>query len=400
MCMKVSNLLEQISNLYFFISLLIFSFLVKPGNEFSTNIDIPHIMVDFTILIPIFLLGVVIFVFLLFSNRIRFDLLSLALFVRVLLPFIPMIYNPQVVDFSGNIGILATAAIVYLIALNTVQHFECLKKYLIFIFLLFCIQTAMESYLGIYSFFDNTYMYKNDLILPIGGSNAIASNIIPLGCLVYCTENKKRNKIVYAIIMLGAVVLTKSRSGIIVSLLMIAVMEAWKRRFSIKTAISLIFTSVIVFLCGIYFIMNTDIGNSAFTQNDSTIIDRFFLLNHGLNIFLVHPILGSGFTEQVVRYNPHNYILYTLMAFGVVGLILFLFIVLKILRRFFEYSSDSYIRGTACFVICLLVQGLGEIVIYAPIIEFMTWFIIGVALRRVKNFENMNGENNGRCPNA
>lgn len=150
--MKVSNLLERISNLYFFISLLVFSFLVKPGNELSTNIDIPHITVDFTILIPIFLFGVAIFVFLLFSNRIRFDLLSLALFLRVLLPFIPMIYNPQVVDFSGNIGILASAAIVYLIALNTVQHFEYLKKYLIFIFLLFCIQTAMESYLGIYSF--------------------------------------------------------------------------------------------------------------------------------------------------------------------------------------------------------------------------------------------------------
>lgn len=102
--MKVSNFFEQISNLYFFISLLIFSFLVKPGNELSANIDIPHITVDFTILIPIFLLGVAIFIFLLFSNRIRFDLLSLALFLRVLLPFIPMIYEPQVVDFSGNIG--------------------------------------------------------------------------------------------------------------------------------------------------------------------------------------------------------------------------------------------------------------------------------------------------------
>lgn len=400
MLMKLSVFLEKINLFYFLISFLLFAFLVKPGGEYSGNIDIPHITVNFTIFIPIFFMGALLFIFLLFIRRIKFDLLSLALIFRILLPLIPIIYEPQVIDFNGNIAILMSAVIVYLLAVNTVYHFEYLRKYLIIIFLLFCAQTAVESYLGTYSFFDSTYMYKNDLILPIGGSNAIASDIIPLGCLIYCTETKKRYKLFFVAVMLVTVILTKSRSGIIVSLIMIAIMEAWNRKSSVKTVFALIITLSAAILGGMYFILNTEIGSVAFTQNDSTVVGRLFLLNHGIDIISEHPLFGSGFAEQVAMYNPHNYLLYTLMAFGIIGLLLFFIITFYVFKKLSSHLSDSYVRGVALFVSCLLLQGLGEIVIYAPIIEFMTWFIVGVAFRRIEILESTKGEINGRCTNS
>lgn len=400
--MNLSVILEKISGTYFFLSLFIFLFFVKPGGESTSNIDFPHILVDFTVFIPIFILEMLIFLFLLFTNKIKFDVLSILLIARLFLPLIPLVYEPQVLDFNGNIAILATAAIGYLIAKTTIKHFAYIRKYLVSIFLILCIQTMIESYLGTYSFFDDTYLYKNDLILPIGGSNAIASDIVPLGCLIYCTENKRLNKFIYAFIMLFVVVLTKSRSGMIVSIIMIAIMEAWSRRSSIKTILSLFFTVSIAIFGGIYFITNTEVGNSAFTQNDSTVLGRLFLINHGLDLFFAHPIFGSGFADSVVMYNPHNYIVYTLMAFGIFGLLIFSFITLFVMKNLFQNSNDIYIRGTICFISCLLVQGLGEIVIYTPVIEFMTWFILGAALGRIKMISdnNLNGENNGRCVDA
>lgn len=149
-----------------------------------------------------------------------------------------------------------------------------------------------------------------------------------------------------------------------------------------------------------YFILNTEIGSVAFTQNDSTVVGRLFLLNHGIDIISEHPLFGSGFAEQVAMYNPHNYLLYTLMAFGIIGLLLFFIITFYVFKKLSSHLSDSYVRGVALFVSCLLLQGLGEIVIYAPIIEFMTWFIVGVAFRRIEILESTKGEINGRCTNS
>ena len=82
-------------------------------------------------------------------------------------------------------------------------------------FLWIAMQVMMEAYLGPVSYFADTYYYKNNLVIPIGGSNAIASKIVPMFAYTYCVYKNKASTIMLAVILFATLGITKSRSGIL-----------------------------------------------------------------------------------------------------------------------------------------------------------------------------------------
>ncbi|ERT62289.1 O-antigen ligase family protein [Megasphaera vaginalis (ex Srinivasan et al. 2021)] len=377
--------LSNFSTLYFFISMLIFLVFVQSGKALNDNIDIPHIVVGFTPLMIVMAFGLfMLAVIVLRKGKVLLDMISLIMCIRLIFPLIPLVYEPQASEFVGNYAILIMDILIYLIAANSIVDFNGLKKAILLVFLLICVQTCVEALIGTYTFFDDTYFYKNDLVIPVGGSNAIAAKIIPLFAFLYCAETGKKKRIALLLIMLISVIITKSRGGMIVALLSLVIMHSWGKRLSFKTIVSFFIILTIALAAGIYFLFDTNIGMLAFSLSDSTVIGRQDLLLYGISLFFDHPLLGNGFSDEVVFYNPHNYILYTLMAFGLVGLLLFCVLMFFVFKSFCGYSADLFVRGSVCFLLCVLMEGLGEIVLYSYISDFMLWFILGATMSRIR----------------
>ena len=72
------------------------------------------------------------------------------------------------------------------------------------------------------------------------------------------------------------------------------------------------------------------------------------------------------------------------MAFGLVGLLLFCVLMFFVFKSFCGYSADLFVRGSVCFLLCVLMEGLGEIVLYSYISDFMLWFILGATMSRIR----------------
>lgn len=374
---------NKISAFFFLMSMLVFSTFVQSEKILNDNIDIPHFVIPFTPLIIAVILGLITLVFLFFKKKIKIDVLVLLLTIRLLFPLFALLYEPISSEFMGNYATLVMGIIAYIIALNCPLEDKTLKKIVLLVFFIICFQTWGESILGATSFFDDTYRYKNDLIIPIGGSNSITTKLIPMFILLYSIENNKRKQFLYVFIIFFTTILTKSRSGILIAIFVTAIYEAWNRKISIRSILSFISGVLLIGVIIIYFIIQTDWGNLAFSLSTNTVLGRLTLLEGAFDLFLLNPIFGSGFSDSLVFNNPHNYILYTLVAFGILGFFLFFIIFIKIFYSLYQFSHVPLVKGMACFLISILTQGLGEIVLYSYVIEFMLWFMVGNVMANI-----------------
>lgn len=129
------------------------------------------------------------------------DILTILLVLRVILSLVPAFYIDKMPDFYGNLETSILCVIAYFIAKNYVDDVNKMKLAVFLLFIIICLQVILEAYLSPVSYFDDTYYYKNNLIIPIGGSNAIASRIIPCFAFLFCV-NKEKYKRVFLTVML------------------------------------------------------------------------------------------------------------------------------------------------------------------------------------------------------
>ena len=84
----------------------------------------------------------------------------------------------------------------------------------------------------------------------------------------------------------------------------------------------------------------------AFLGSEST-LGRYDLMNNAWQQFLGHPILGSSLVEQTWMTNPHNIVVESFMATGLMGGIPFCIVVLvgliKAFRLFLKRPQSSWI---------------------------------------------------------
>ena len=383
---------KNIGIYYFCICFLFSAWCVQSGSERIDKINIPHLVINFPPIWLPFFLGVGILSYFIIDGKLKCDKLAILLLIRVILPLIPCIYTGEQKDFFGNYAITILCIIVYLIAYNNIEDYEKIHNVLFMIFVLVIAQTLFESLLGTYSYFDDTYYYKNDLTIPIGSSNLIGAIIIPCYAYLFCTSKNKKKKMILTLLMLFAVGLTKSRSSVLVSVFILALGVAWNGRMTIKRTILftlLLFALVIVLF---YFTMGSHLGGLVFYNNLSTVFGRGHLIQDGINLFWRYPLTGGGFSEEVVVGNPHNIVIFTMMRAGLLGIILLIIMVFAILNRFRFYFDDSIIKGCFCFMLCMFLQSMAEIVLYSYLCDFMFWFVCGIAsghIYRLNAYENL-----------
>ena len=370
---------KNIGIYYFFICFFFSAWCVQSGSERIDKINIPHLVINFP---PIWLavfLGVGILSSSIITGKLKCDIIGILLIIRVILPLIPCLYTGEQKDFFGNYAITVLCIIVYLIAYNNIEDYEKIHNVLLIIFILVIAQTLFESLLGTYSYFDDTYYYKNDLTIPIGSSNSIGSKIIPCYAYLFCTSKNQNKKMLLTLLMLFAVGLTKSRSSVLVSVFILGLVVVWNGRMTIKRTISfvlLLFALVIVLF---YFTRDSHLGGLVFYNNLSTVFGRERLIQDGIKLFWLYPFAGGGFSKEVIVGNPHNIVIFTMMRAGLLGIILLLSMVFAIIHKFRLYLDDPIIRGGFCFMLCMFLQSMAEIVLFSYLCDFMFWFICGIA---------------------
>lgn len=371
---------------YFVIGILLFTLTMQnPDNKF---IDTPHFVFDhITPTTIIFVIGVVLILLRSILEGINIDYITILLIIRIILALIPMFYINDAPDFFGNLETTILCFISYYIAKNFVDDPNKIKFSMSFLFLLIVVQVVFESYMGPISFFDDAYVYKNNLILPIGGSNAIAAIIIPCFSFLLCIIQGKVGKGVIFILAFLSVILTKSRSGIIALFIMFFLTLIFTNKINLKRTIKFITIIALLSILYVLFFEKGDLLMDAFSKTNNTIIERFQRWSMSLDLFIKHPIFGVSYLIQDAKINPHNWILNILASGGIFGVLLSFLLIFNIISTLKGKKDDRIIIGSICFVLAILLQGLGEITLFTSRTDFFFWFVIGVAMKEAKLYK-------------
>lgn len=376
---------QKFGSVYLLICMLVFCFFVYSKQADESKIDVPHIVTN---IIPLYIVIAVTLCFcvgFLFAKSIRIDVICFILIARIILHCVPIAYTTISDEFDVNIATSVLALFAYLMGRNFAYDKNFVNKIIKIIFVLVCTLTILESFLSGIALGDGFYNYKHNLVLPIGGSNAIIPKIVPLYALFIISEKSKRNYIFYTMLLLVSVILTNSRSGMIIMAMALCLTIVWRRRINLKTTVKLGVGVVVAGILLIIFIFGTNLGAKVFSLSWGSVFSRLELWKQGLELFMEYPLFGGGFSESAVSVNPHNVLISVLIRSGIVGIILFLSVFFTIAKKIKKYSDDPYIRGGLCFLLCILLQSMVEIVIFNYINDIIIWFVIGTIMATYRN---------------
>ena len=129
-------------------------------------------------------------------------------------------------------------------------------------------------------------------------------------------------------------------------------------------------------------------------QLDTSAQDRVVLWDDAMNLFHQNPALGAGFDTYEWQHrvgiytDTHNYFLKVLVETGVLGLMLFLFILAKMTRlgvKLFRSAQDPFLRsiglGFALLMVCVFVVNFfGDRWLYVEVNGFL-WVMLACVVR-------------------
>ena len=385
-CMQIIDK-KRVGTLFLLTCMLVTIFFAYGERENLGKIDIFHFVLPF---VPLYLiLGVtaVMFVYALLSRGKRIDIVCLLLIARMVLHCIPLLYTGFHPKFAVNFVTSGLCLAFYYAGLNFSEDKRFLLRVLKAIFLLIALQTAIEAVISPASFFGDTYVYKNQLMLPFGGSNAIAAILIPCYAFIFCAEKKWAWCIADTVILLLAVGLTKSRGGLIVAVLAICLALFFRLGISLKWIPIFLGGGVAAAALLLTVLMITPFGRYIFLNSSSTVDARFALWERHLRFFLEQPIFGYGFSEETVTLNPHNFFVHILSRSGVVGLLLFSVLVAFVFCKLVGALHDRYVKAGIAFLVTMACHSLVEVVLFSYHYDMIFWFILGGTVMRAERIK-------------
>ena len=150
---------------------------------------------------------------------------------------------------------------------------------------------------------------------------------------------------------------------------------------------------IIIWVLDLIFIgFNVDLGkiSSSFANKSTTMSGRTIIWQKTMHFFKESPLIGYGYDNNIIgsvdNYylqgnnkfpnDPHNSILFVLLASGILGVSALLLIVLKVLKlgEFVCKQDNKYIYMFA-YIASLLVRGLTESCIHYPHMIFFVYMI-------------------------
>lgn len=389
---------------YFVITLFLFAFVNFNGSTAFEDMVVPYleghvIVIHFCFAVLIFITSFIVSI----NKKIRIDEILIGLIIKCVLDAIPYINNPPL-DYFWYYAVTISSTITYFIFINinltsNLQAF--LKKIIIIFGVVVCLQV-------IYTFFNIEYNYldlnyKSAMVVPYGGTNIIASILIPILSLCFFLNIKKWFKLILLTLLVVGIVLTKSRGGMFLTFLLMLLLFY---RFLDKRKNKVIKRFLLIFLFMlIIFILLNDIETiklfSGYATNNNNITLNSLSSNRIEGWIEIikeaynnNILFGVGMKSlSGVGSGAHNILLDLLYKCGIIGTINYLFVFLNIEkkgRQIFKKRNCIYY----IMVMIIYVNSLFEVCYFSYKCDVMLWIFIGLMMNEY--YCNMKNSGKGK----
>jgi len=237
------------------------------------------------------------------------------------------------------------------------------------------------------------YLGTNDLAAFIAQYTAIAISL-------FLNYKKKILFLLAITTSVYTVLFCYSRGGYIAFIGVILFFSMFKKKFFISLIIFLLlFSSVALKFIPSSVIARIEMTKTETGELESSAESRIELWKHGWNIFKKNPIFGSGFetfgyipnSEGKYRGDPHNRYVETLSEFGLIGLILFLYLLYSSFKSgwlLYKSSDDYFFKSfglgfCGCVIACSIANLFGDRWSYMQTMSYF-WIIWGLVDSSIK----------------
>lgn len=224
--------------------------------------------------------------------------------------------------------------------------------------------------------------------------NAAAMILAPSLIIMRYLHQKALDYIPAAVLLLGLLT-TDSRGGLIAAIVGLLVYTLWQRKqIQLGAGISLLslwlFNPAVLTYLGSGDLNNADI--------------RVHIWRKSWELSIAHPILGIGlgsfqsmfhqytlhqpnFDEFITPYalHPHNVLLYTWLSFGLVGLVGFIYLLVRSLSSSIRLAMPYSLLGGA-LLIAMVVHGMVDTTIFKN--DLIIWFVAALLLATQKKLDS------------
>lgn len=357
--------------------------------------------------IPLFL-GMLAMLFL--NRNCRIDTISMILAARLFIYIFPIIYLDNLTGYWGNYFSVIASFIAYLICSQ--NHFDDISAP---INQLFAVFLSLVSLQVIYLFVILRMQFgilsiglsKLYMVTPVGGSNYIASVILPLMVFMYYSSIRLTTKLVVLAISVVAIVLIQSKNAVLVIILFLCIrlikvyLKAIKSSNSNKNKVTLV--TIVLFMsavAGVYyslrfFLIEWHMGMSynpasLYETINALTSNRLDVYSKEFNRWTDHMILGNGLAYDVGMTRSHNWIIELLVHSGLLGFSVYIIAILKWFRKTRRYiKKSSFVRSTHYAALIILVQGLAEVSLFTTSIDMIFWILIGLSMSEVQRLQRL-----------
>lgn len=388
---------------YFVITLLLFAFVNFNGATAFKDMVVPYleghvIVIHFCFATLIFIISLILNI----NRKIRIDKILICLIIKCVLDAIPYINNAQS-DYFWYYAVTISSTITYFIFINinltsNLQTF--LKKMIIIFGSVICLQVIYTFFNIEYNYFDLNY--KSAMVIPYGGTNIIASILIPILSLCFFVNTKKRFKLILLTLFIIGIVLTKSRGGIFLTfvlMLLLLYISLDKKKNKVIKRFLLVFLFILII-----FILLNDIGTiklfSGYVTNNNITLNSLSTNRIEGWIEIVKEAYNNNLLFGVgmkslsgVGSGSHNILLDLLYKCGIVGTVNYLFAFFYIQkkgRQIFKKRNCIYY----VMVMVIYANSLFEVCYFSYECDVMLWMFIGLMMNEYySNVKNSGKEN-------
>lgn len=315
------------------------------------------------------------------------DKVGILLMSRLLICIIPTVYVSSISSLSAHYPTVILTLFAYIIGKSSSWRYEYqIGKIIVMFGIVLCVQVIQTSQLVPVDYFDLTY--KSYMRIPIAASNVIAAYLVPILILFIFNYNpSKLIKISIISLFIIAVVLTKSRGGVVTLILAyIIYLVFFKYHFKLLYIIPI----GLVLSIGIYYISDIPevkifmLGYSV----DSNHIDANSLSSNRLGIFsaefdrfLKHPLFGNGmiFNAETSKSGSHNLIIELLVQSGLIGTLTYI-VPIKIVLSKAAKIKTKHSMGWVMFLIAILLHGMVEVNFFNYSTDIIFWSVCGLVM--------------------
>lgn len=357
---------------------------------------------DFIIEVIILIIAICIIIYKKF--KIKVDIISSLLFIRLIFSIIPLLYK-EAPSFIGNFMIQIIDLMSYLIAINYLGSQEKFLKIFRISAFIIAIQVIFTAIFNMSIVPYKSMSYKSFMLIPFGGSNFIGTIILPILSAEIISLNYKKNKIensIYILVLTIGILLTKSRTCMILlsAVYIVAFAKFFSKDGKYNKLIAILITITLIIIGFIFindslilYLKNIFSGFSSIVESGGFLnritSGRIDLYKEYIGKFIHSPVWGNGCIYDLGISRSHNLIIDILYQSGIVGILFLIMIVYYYKIKTKKYKDDINIRYMKIVLFIFFINSMSEIsILNSVIIDYIVFSILGYSIY----YKNNNNE--------